>query len=117
MTEVKFVARVILVAALCAVATTWFGWLSLPFIGFVYALADRRARARGTIAALGAALGWIAILASEATRGANVRLVAERVGEVMQLPAFAFALITLLFAALLCGTAAVIAAALARFSI
>ena len=83
-------------------------------MGFVYALADRRAPARGSIAALGAAAGWLAILGADAARGANVRMVASRMAEVMQLPSFGFVLITLLFAAVLCGTAAVIASAIVR---
>lgn len=81
-------------------------------MGFVYALADRRATARGSIAALGAAAGWLAILGADAARGANVRMVASRMAEVMQVPSFGFMLITLLFAAALCGTAAVIAGAI-----
>lgn len=104
----RFLARIIVVSLVCAIATTLFGWMSVPIVGFVYGVTDRRAPARGTIAALGGALGWLAILCTEAARGADVRLVAERVGDVMQLPAFAFVLITLAFAALLSGTSAVL---------
>mgnify|MGYP001600540828 FL=1 len=111
-----FVARVIIVAIVCAVATSWFGWMTLPVIGFIYALADRRAFARGTIAALGAVLGWLAILGADAARGASIHMVASRMGQVMRLPATGFVLITLLFAALLAGTAAVIASAIVRKS-
>jgi len=110
----RYVARVAIVALICALATVVFGWMSLPVIGFVYSIIDRRARARGTIAALGAALGWLGILGGEAARGADVRMVAVEVGSVMQLPAFALVLVTLAFAAVLCGTAAVLGSGLER---
>jgi len=110
----RYVARVAIVALICALATVVFGWMSLPIIGFVYSIIDRRARARGTIAALGAALGWLGILGAEAARGADVRMVAVEVGSVMQLPAFALVLVTLAFAAVLCGTAAVLGSGLER---
>jgi hypothetical protein len=108
----RFVARIIVVSLVCAVATMLFGWMSVPIVGFVFGfvcgVSDRHASARGTVTALGGALGWLAILCTEAARGADIRLVAERVGDVMQLPAFAFVLITLAFAALLSGTSAVL---------
>jgi hypothetical protein len=110
----RYVARIAIVALICAFATMWLGWLSLPIVGFIYSIVDRRSRARGTIAALGAALGWLAILGSEAARGADVRMVAVQVGQVMQLPAFALVVITLAFAAVLCGTAAVLGSAITR---
>ena len=110
----RYVARVAIVALACAFATALFGWMSLPVLGFIYGIVDRRARARGTIAALGAALGWLAILGAEAARGASVRMVAVEVGAVMQLPGFALVLITLAFAALLGGTAAVLGSAFTR---
>lgn len=111
MSVIKFVARIILVAIVCAIATAWLGWVSVPCIGFIYGISDRRARARGSIAAIGAALGWVALLGAEAARGADVRAVAEQIGAVMQIPAAAFAVATLAFAAVLCGTAAVLGAA------
>ena len=108
MIALRYVARIAIVALVCALATMWLGWVSLPVVGFIYGIIDRRVRARGTIAALGAALGWLAILGAEAARGADVRMVAVQVAEVMQLPAFALVVITLAFAAVLCGTAAVL---------
>jgi hypothetical protein len=110
----RYVARVAVVALTCALATVMFGWMSLPVVGFIYSVIDRHATARGSIAALGAAMGWLAILGAEAARGADVRMVAVEVGAVMQLPAFVLVLITLAFAAVLCGTAAVLGSAIAR---
>jgi len=112
MTLSGFAARVIAVAVICALATSWFGWLSLPVVGFLYAMLDRRVRGRGTIAAVAATLGWLGILGAEAARGASVGAVASRVGDVLHLPAFGFLLVTLLFAAILCGSAAVIGSAI-----
>jgi hypothetical protein len=111
MSVIRFVARVIIVAAACALATCWFGWVSLPFVGFLSGIADRHSRAAGTVAAMGAAAAWAAILAAQVVRGANVAGLAERIGAVMQVPGFIFGLMTLVFAALLCGTAAVVGAA------
>ncbi len=114
MTASKYAARVMIIAFICALTTSWLGWISLPIVGFIYALIDRRAVARGTVAALGAALGWLVILGADAARGASVRAVASRMGDVMQLPAVGFVLATFLFAAALAGTAAVIASAIMR---
>lgn len=114
MIVLRYVVRIAIVALVCALATALFGWMSLPVVGFIYAITDRRIRARGSIAALGAAIGWLSMLCAEAARGADVRTVAVQIGAVMQLPAFAFVLITLGFAAVLCGTAAVLGSAIAR---
>lgn len=113
MKPIAHVARVIIVAIVCAMSTSWFGWMSLPIIGFVYALLDRHTRARGSIAALGAVLGWLAILGGEAARGASIRVVASDMGAVLHVPSAVFVLLTLLFAAVLCGTAGVLGSGLA----
>jgi hypothetical protein len=110
----RFVARAIVVAVACAVATVWLGWQSVPVIGFIYGVVDRRTPAPGILAALGATLGWVAILAALAARGANIGGVAERMGAVMQIPAGAFVVGALAFAAVLGGTAAVVGAAMSH---
>jgi hypothetical protein len=107
-------ARIIIVATVCVIATMWVGWVSVPVVGFVYGVVDRRGRAHGTVGAIGGALGWLAILCARAARGADVQLVAEQVGKVMQLPAFALVIITLVFAVSLCGTSAVLGAWVGR---
>lgn len=103
-----FAGRVLIVAIVCATGTLWLGWMVVPVAGFVYGLLDRGGRARGSIAAIGAVLAWTAILGAAAARGADVRAVAERLGAVMQIPALAFFGVTLIFAAILCGAAAVL---------
>lgn len=110
MKTTQFFIRVVLVAIASAIVTVWLGWMAVPVVGLVYGLLDRRARARGSIAALGAVIGWLAILAEEAARGADVRALASQVGAIMQMPAAGFAIVTLVFGAVLCGTGAVIGA-------
>jgi hypothetical protein len=82
--------------------------MAVPVVGFVYGVADVRGRARGSIAACGAVLAWAAILGAEWARGANVLAAAELMGTVMQVPWLVFAVLTLVFAAILCGTGAVL---------
>lgn len=110
MSTVRFITRIVVVAIACAVGTEWIGWASLPVVGLIYGVTDRRARARGTVAALGAVLGWLAILGIAAARGTDVRAVAVNMGGVFQVSSVTFALMTLIFAALLGGTAAVLGA-------
>lgn len=104
--------RILIVALVCALVTQWLGWRALPAVGFAYGVLDRNAHARGTIAALGAALGWTAILTLDAGRGGDVVAIATRLGAVLHVPALVFLLITLAFAAVLCGTAAVLGSAI-----
>ncbi len=104
----RFVNSLLIVAVACVVATMWLGWMSLPVIGFTYGLVDRRGRARGSAAAIGAVLAWLGILFADAARGADVRAVAEQMGAVTQLPALAFVAVTFVVAAILCGTSAVL---------
>jgi hypothetical protein len=111
MNVLRLIVRIVLVAVACAIATIWLGWIGVPCVGFIYGVVDRSARARGSVAAIGSVVAWIAILGAEAARGANIRALANRMGEVMQLPAAVFAVATLVFAALLAGTAAVLGAA------
>ena len=78
MSVARFIARVIIVAIACTLTTYAFGWVSLPFVGLVWGIAERRGRMPGTVAAVGAATAWVAILAGAAARGADVRAVAQR---------------------------------------
>ena len=114
MTVIRFMGRILIVALLCVAATLWLGWRAVPAAGFAYAVLDRNARARGTIAALGAALGWSAMLIVDAARGGDVIAISARIGAVLHVPAVVFFLLTLGFAAVLCGTAAVLGSAIGR---
>ncbi len=117
MSAVRIVARVLVLAVLCALATLWPGWPGLVGIGVVYGAVDRHARARGSIAAIGATLGWGILIGVGMLRGTDIAAVARRMSAVFQAPSFAFVLLTLIFAALLCGPAAVLGAAIWRGNI
>ncbi|MEO7042099.1 MAG: hypothetical protein ABI035_07560 [Gemmatimonadaceae bacterium] len=106
----RFVARVGVVAIACAAGTVWFGWLSVACVGFVYGALEWRVTARGSIAALGAVLAWAGTLGAELARGADIRLVAAQIGAVMHVPGALLMVVTLVFGALLAGTAAVLGA-------
>jgi hypothetical protein len=114
MIAVRFGARVIVVAVACTLATYAFGWGSLPIVGFLSGVAERRSRGAGSVAAVGAAAAWAAVLGADAMRGANIGAVSEQMGAVMHVPRFMFGVMTLVFAAFLCGAAAVIGAASTR---
>lgn len=112
MTAIRLTARIAIVAVASALLTIWMGWASLPLLGLVYGFVDRRAFAQGSIAAIGAMAGWLAILGAIAARGGDVRAVAERIGALFQVPGWVFVSLALAFAAMLCGTAAVAGVAL-----
>ena len=106
----RFAVRVVLVGIVCAVGTLWLGWLSVPCAGFVYGLLEGRVPARGLTAAGGAVLAWAGLLAAEWARGADIGLVATQIGAVMHLPGALLLAVTLVFGAVLAGTAAVLGA-------
>ncbi|MEO7103585.1 MAG: hypothetical protein ABI119_09620 [Gemmatimonadaceae bacterium] len=112
MRSVRFAARVMLIAVACAIGTLWLGWLSVVGVGFVYGLVESRVSARGSIAALGAAVAWVGLVGADLARGADIRLVAAQIGAVMHVPAVLLVVATLLFGAILTGTAAVLGAAI-----
>lgn len=116
----RFAAKVAVVAIACAAGTVWFGWLSVPCVGFVYGVLEWRVTARGSIAALGAVLAWAGLLGAELARGADIRLVAAQIGAVMHVPGVLLGLVTLAFGAVLAAAAAVLgagtAAAVARIT-
>lgn len=99
--------RISLVAVLAAVGTVVLGWWSLLLVGLL------GGRGRGLETAGAAALGWGALLAWSAT-GAPVWRLAGQVGAVLGLPAAGLVGVTLVFAALLAGSTALLAASLRR---
>lgn len=102
-------------AAVYAVATALVGWWSLPIVSAAWALiaARRRTASVGWLAALGAAIGWLALLAYDAARGPAAAL-ATTLGGVMRVPAPALVLVTLGFAALVAGSTGALVGAVAR---
>jgi hypothetical protein len=97
------------VFALCAAAATAVvGWWTIPVLAAVWVRVLPRDAATAMLCALGAASGWALLLAWDAAHG-PVGTVARRVGGVFLLPGWGFVGLTLLFAALLAGTAAAVA--------
>jgi hypothetical protein len=97
--------RVAVFAALSAAGTMLVGWWLLPLlaVGWVRVLPSTRNPVRTT--ALGAALGWAALLGWGALHGPLPAL-AVRMSALLQLPRWGFVLATLLYPALLAGAAA-----------
>ncbi len=104
----------VIIGAVVVASGTWFGgWLVPAAWGVLAGLAwpgDRPART----AALGASLGWLALLAGPVATGAPVGVLAARLAGAMQLPEAALVAATLLFPALLASSAAYLVAARQR---
>jgi len=105
--------RVVTIAAATAAATILLGWWSVALVGVVSGTVLPPRRATTLEAAGGAALGWTAILEVSAVTG-PIWAVAQRVGPVFSLPAWGFVAVTLVFPALLAGSAALVAGDLRR---
>jgi hypothetical protein len=99
------VIRILLVAAVVALATWFLGWWSVPLTGAVYALLRRGEDHAVLEAALGAMLAWGALLAWQTTNPAYSRLSAAISG-VFPVPAVVLMVVAVLFAGLLAGAAA-----------
>jgi len=87
-----------------AAGTAALGWWMVPVLAAVRARVISRDRAPVASCMAGAALGWALLLGWTAWHG-PAGLVAGRVGGALDLPAWGFVLLTLIFAALLAGAA------------
>jgi hypothetical protein len=95
--------RVALLSIAVVLGTIALGWWGVAVVGGLWGLIGGGRRA-GLGAALAAAIGWSGILIWMTWQGPVWR-VAERVGPIFSVPAPAFFLATLLFGALLGGSA------------
>lgn len=95
----------VLFAAAVAAGTVLAGWWTVPALAFVRVrIVPRGARpVRSCVA--GAVLGWGSLLGWTGFRG-PAGLLARRAGGALGLPGWSFFAVTLLFAAVLAGTAA-----------
>lgn len=96
----------LMVAVAVVAGTSWFGWIAVPVLAF----AAGAWRGASALVAVGAALGWGALLLLGAARGPLWTL-AGRVGGVLGVPAVALVLATVAFAWLLGWSAAVLGGA------
>lgn len=105
--------RVLALAVLMATCTMFFGWMTVPLLAAVFALALRRESAPGE-AALAALLAWGALLARVAMVPAFSTMLPQ-VGQIFQVPGWAVAVLSILVAVLLAWSAArVVSAVVAR---
>ena len=107
--------RVIVLAIVFAITTYFLGWMCVPAVGAVYALAIRKPSAPGE-AALGALLGWGVLLARVAMVPAFATLLA-RLGGIFPITGGGVVVLTLVFAMALAWSAArLVTAAVVRGS-
>jgi hypothetical protein len=99
--------RIALLAVAFALATAAFGWWTVPLLGGVWGAVASPGTRPALTAGAAACLGWGLLLAWAAAQGPALVL-AQRVGGVMGLPGWLFAVLTVAFAALLGGTAAAV---------
>lgn len=105
--------RVVVVAVLMAAATAVLDWWAVPLIGVAWGLVALPRSRPGIVAALGGGLGWALLLTWTGLQG-SVPGVATRVGSILTIGGWALVGATLLFPALLGGTAAVLGSAARR---
>ncbi|HEV7993224.1 MAG TPA: hypothetical protein VGP25_15480 [Gemmatimonadaceae bacterium] len=105
---------IFLVASIAIAAMTWIaGWWGVVLAALVVGMVQRRRRGIAWIAALSAIIAWGALLLFDATSGRFGALAAV-LGGVMRVPAAAVVVVTLLFAALLAWSAAVVGSEIGR---
>lgn len=111
----RVLLRIVLLAAVFAVATYAFSWWTVPILAAIWAVIARETPAAARDAAVGAMVGWAALLAWAALTG-PAWMLADQVGGVMKTPRVLLFAITLSFPALLAwaATAAVAAITLRR---
>lgn len=103
----RVLLRLALLALAFAAGTTWLGWGAVPFLGAVWGVIAWRARDAAWSAAMGAVLGWGALLLWAAASG-PVGVLAQRVGGIFGLPGSVLVLVTLIYAAALAWSAAAV---------
>ncbi|MGI9091734.1 MAG: hypothetical protein ACR2GG_11650 [Gemmatimonadaceae bacterium] len=113
MTFGRIALRLVALALVFALGTAWYGWWTVPVVAFVYAVMDRAQWHRGRLAAGAAVISWGGILTFAAMRSAIVWSNSERIASLLQTSPLMLFILTLMFAALLAGPAAVLGAAIA----
>jgi hypothetical protein len=105
----------LLVVALAVAVLTWIaGWGAVPLVAVVAGAVHCRRRGISWLIALASAGAWGALVLVDAVPGRVPALVAA-LGGLLKIPGALLIVVTLLFAALLAWSAAVIGAELGRF--
>jgi hypothetical protein len=103
------IVAVLLLGAIAICATTWmFGWWGVVIGALVIGAVAWRRRGIAWITALAAVIGWTLLLIVDAARG-HFGALATAIAGVIRIPAVALLAVTLLFAALLAWSSAVVA--------
>ncbi|MCU0650578.1 MAG: hypothetical protein MUF00_21500 [Gemmatimonadaceae bacterium] len=97
--------RILLLAVAMAGGTWVFGWWMVPALGALYALVPPRGTHVARDAALGAAIGWSALLSMQVAHPAFDRLSIALSG-LFPVPVWALLLVAVGFAAILASAAA-----------
>lgn len=107
---------IIAVWTLLVTAATWLGgWWGVVVVALVAGVCHRADGGRPWRVALATVLAWAGLLAFDAMSG-SLPHVARTVGGATRAPAFALLVVTLLLAALLAWSAAIVTAELARLT-
>ena len=105
---------IFLISAMSIVATTWFmGWWGVPLAALVCGVVGRKRPGIAWLTSLAAIVAWSALLLLDVTSG-RFGALATAIGGVMRLPSAVVIVVTLLFAALLAWSAAVLGAEIGR---
>jgi hypothetical protein len=102
--------RFLILVVLIALGTVLIEWWIVPVIGLAYGMVSRKTRWPGTVAALAGAVAWGGYLAIVGLGGAPVGAFGAGLARSMELPGWSLHLATLVFPALLAGTAAYLGA-------
>ncbi len=97
-----------------AAATFLFDWRAVPVVAIIHGLVAWRAPRPALSAAIAAACAWALLLGVAVLRGAPIGRFAHELAGIMQLPVGALVIVTLVFPAVLAGSAAALAVAARR---
>jgi hypothetical protein len=104
------VLRFLILVVVIALGTVLVDWWMVPVVGLGYGLVSRKSRAPGTIAALAGALAWGGYLAIIGFGGAPVGSFGASFARSLEFPTWLPHLATMIFPALLAGSAAYLGA-------
>ncbi|MGV3708356.1 MAG: hypothetical protein ACO1Q7_05900 [Gemmatimonas sp.] len=99
-----FLIRIVVLSVVIAAGTYFFGWMSVPIAGAVYAL-GMRTRSASIEAGIAALLGW-GVLIARAAAMPSFNTLLDRLGQIFPVPGIAVACLTLAIATLLAWSAA-----------
>jgi hypothetical protein len=106
--------RVLAIVAAILIAATWvFGWWGVPLVAAVVGALLYARRGIAGLTALAAVAAWSVLILVDGASG-RFGVLASLVGGTLQLPAAALLAVTLLFAALLAWSAAVLGVEVGR---